>query len=100
MANTRSAAKRARQTEQRTLRNKSVLTGLKRRQKRFLAAVAASDKAKADTEMQALVSDLDKAAKRGVVHQNLANRGKSRASKVLSTIGPSKAALPSPQKSA
>jgi ribosomal protein S20 len=42
--------------------------------------------------MQALASDLDKAAKRGVVHQNLANRRKSRASKVLSTIGPSKAA--------
>jgi len=91
MANTRSAAKRARQTEQRTLRNKSVLSGLKHRQKRFLAAVAASDRAKAEIEMQALASDLDKAAKRGVVHRNLANRRKSRASKLLSTIGSSKA---------
>jgi len=98
MANTRSAAKRARQTEQRTLRNKGVLTGLKHRQKRFLAAIAASDKTKAQAEMQALASDLDKAAKRGVVHQNLANRRKSRASKVLSALEPSKA-LPSPQKS-
>jgi small subunit ribosomal protein S20 len=91
MANTRSAAKRARQTAQRTLRNKSVLTGLKRRQKKFLAAVVASDKVKAELEMQALASELDKAAKRGVVHQNLANRRKSRAAKVLSATGASKA---------
>jgi small subunit ribosomal protein S20 len=90
MANTRSAAKRARQTEQRTLRNKSILTGLKRQQKKLLIAVAASDKAKAEIELKALASDLDKAAKRGAVHQNLANRRKSRASKVVSGIGSSK----------
>jgi small subunit ribosomal protein S20 len=87
MANTRSAAKRARQTEQRTLRNKSILTGLKGRQRGFLAAIAASDKAKAETELKALASELDKAAKRGVVHQNLANRRKSRAAKIAATIG-------------
>jgi small subunit ribosomal protein S20 len=86
MANTRSAAKRARQTQQRTLRNKSVLTALKRQQKRLLTAVAASDRIKAEIELRALASDLDKAAKRGVVHQNLANRRKSRAAKVVSTI--------------
>jgi small subunit ribosomal protein S20 len=86
MANTRSAAKRARQTERRTLRNKSVLTGLKGRQKSFLVAVAASDHAKAQTELKALASELDKAAKRGVVHQNLANRRKSRAAKAVSAL--------------
>jgi small subunit ribosomal protein S20 len=86
MANSRSAAKRARQTQQRTLRNKSVLTALKRQQKRLLTAVAASDRIKAEIELRALASDLDKAAKRGVVHQNLANRRKSRAAKVISTI--------------
>jgi small subunit ribosomal protein S20 len=91
MANTRSAAKRARQTEQRTLRNKSVLTGLKRQRKGLLTAVAASDRAKAEIELRALASELDKAAKRGVVHQNLANRRKSRAAKAVSAIGePSK----------
>jgi small subunit ribosomal protein S20 len=87
MANTRSAAKRARQISRRTLRNKSILTGLKRRQKRFLGAVAAKDKAKTETELQALTSDLDKAAKRGIVHQNLANRRKSRAAKAASALG-------------
>jgi small subunit ribosomal protein S20 len=86
MANTRSAAKRARQTEQRTLRNKSVLTGLKGQQKRLLNAVASNDRAKAEIELRALKSGLDKAAKRGVVHQNLAKRRKSKAAKIVSAI--------------
>ncbi len=81
MANTRSAAKRARQTTQRTLRNKSVLTGLKGQQKKLTAAVASGDSAKAQVELNILASRLDKAAKRGIVHKNLANRRKSRAAK-------------------
>ncbi|HKM57628.1 MAG TPA: 30S ribosomal protein S20 [Chthoniobacterales bacterium] len=83
MANTKSAAKRARQTAQRTLRNKSVLTGLKRQQKKLHAAVASGDSAKARVELNLLSSSLDKAAKRGIVHQNLAARRKSRASKAV-----------------
>ncbi len=54
MANTRSAAKRKRQTEQRTPLNKSVLTGLKGQQKRLTAAVASGDKAKAQVELNVL----------------------------------------------
>ena len=90
MANTRSAAKRARQTERSTLRNKSILSGLKHRQKRFLNAVAASDRSQAESELKGLASELDKAAKRGVVHQNLANRRKSKAARAVSAIGSSK----------
>lgn len=83
MANTRSAAKRARQAERRTLRNKSVLTGLKRQQKRLAEAVASGDQAKAQIALNMLASRLDKAAKRGIVHRNLANRRKGRAAKLL-----------------
>lgn len=83
MANTRSAAKRARQAERRTLRNKSVLTGLKRQQKRLAEAVASGDRAKAQIALNVLASRLDKAAKRGIVHRNLSNRRKSRAAKLL-----------------
>jgi small subunit ribosomal protein S20 len=86
MANTKSAAKRARQTEQRKLRNKSVLTGLKRQQKKLAVALSSGDRAKAQTELSALASTLDKAAKRGVVHKNLADRRKSRAAKGLAGI--------------
>jgi small subunit ribosomal protein S20 len=91
MANTRSAGKRARQTTQRTLRNKSVLTGIKGQQKKLSAAVASNDGAKAQQELNILASRLDKAAKRGIVHKNLANRRKSRAAKVVAAVGPAKA---------
>jgi len=91
MANTRSASKRKRQTDQRTVLNRSVLTGLKGQQKRLTAAIAADDKAKAQAELDGLASRLDKAAKRGIVHQNLANRRKSRAAKIVAAIGARKA---------
>ena len=87
MANTRSASKRARQTTQRTLRNKSVLTGLKGQQKKLNVAVASGDSAKAQAESILLASRLDKAAKRGIVHKNLANRRKSRAAKAAASVG-------------
>jgi small subunit ribosomal protein S20 len=91
MANTRSASKRKRQTEQRTVLNKSVLTGLKGQQKRLTTAIASGDKSKAQVELNILASRLDKAAKRGIVHQNLANRRKSRAAKGVGAVGASKA---------
>jgi small subunit ribosomal protein S20 len=90
MANTRSAAKRARQTAQRTLRNKSILTGLKRQQRKLAVAIASGDGAKAKAELHLLASRLDKAAKRGVVHKNLANRRKSKAAKKVEAVGPKK----------
>jgi small subunit ribosomal protein S20 len=79
MANTRSAAKRARQTGARTLENKTVLTGIKSQQKKLNAAIAGGDKSKIAAELSVLASRLDKAAKRGVVHKNFADRRKSRA---------------------
>ena len=93
MANTKSAAKRARQTETRKLRNKSVLTGIKREQKKLAAALASGDKAKAQTELSAFSATLDKAAKRGVVHRNLADRRKGRAAKALLGLPPGKGSL-------
>ena len=86
MANTRSAAKRARQTEQRKLRNKSVLTGIKHQQKKLAIALLSGDKAKTQTELNVLSSTLDKAAKRGMVHKNLASRRKSRAAKAVAGV--------------
>ena len=79
MANTRSAAKRARQTGARSLQNKSVHTGIKSQQKKLSAAMAGGDKSKIDAELAVFASRLDKAAKRGVIHKNYAARRKSRA---------------------
>lgn len=76
MANTKSAGKRARQTTRRTLRNRSILTGLRRMTKR-----ATGETAKDEKSLRGLMSAVDKAAKRGVIHRNAANRRKARLNK-------------------
>ena len=78
MANTKSAAKRARQTVKRSLRNRSVVTGLRTMQK----SVRSTQTASVD-QIRALVSAIDKAAKRGIIHENAANRRKGRLNKAL-----------------
>jgi small subunit ribosomal protein S20 len=87
MANTRSAAKRARQTQVRTLRNRSILSGIKSQQKKLSVAIASGDANRVAVEFAAFNSRLDKAAQRGVIHKNLANRRKSRAAKHLVATG-------------
>jgi small subunit ribosomal protein S20 len=63
------------------LRNKSILTGIRSQQKRLDAAIASGDGTKVQEELRLLSSRLDKAAKRQVVHKNLASRRKSRAAR-------------------
>ncbi len=76
MANTKSAAKRARQTARRTLRNRSVLSRLRRMTKRAASATSGEG-----NSVRELISAVDKAAKRGVIHRNAANRRKARLNK-------------------
>jgi small subunit ribosomal protein S20 len=78
MANTKSAAKRARQTVRRSLRNRSVVTHLRTLHKR----ARSSDKPDAN-HIHLLISSIDKAAKRGIIHRNAANRRKARLNKLL-----------------
>ena len=73
MANTKSASKRARQTAVRSLRNRSVLTRLRKMHK----TVAGAEQKDA-ASVRSLVSAVDKAAKRGIIHRNAAGRYKSR----------------------
>ena len=77
MANTKSAGKRARQTVLRSLRNRSVLTRLRKMNK----ALASNTGAKDQKAERALISAVDKAAKRGIIHRNAANRRKARLNK-------------------
>lgn len=79
MANTKSAAKRARQTNHRSLRNRHVLTRLRTLQKRASGAAAKPNA----NEVRSLISEIDKAAKRGIIHKNAANRRKARLNKLL-----------------
>jgi small subunit ribosomal protein S20 len=80
MANTKSASKRARQTTIRSLRNRRVLTRLRKMQK-GISATGSKPEAK---DVHAMISEIDKAAKRGIIHRNAAKRRKARLSKSLS----------------
>lgn len=72
MANTKSAAKRARQTQRRTLQNRRVISRLRTLGKNAHAANAQT------ADLTSLFSAIDKAAKRGIIHRNAANRRKAR----------------------
>jgi small subunit ribosomal protein S20 len=87
MANTKSAAKRARQTERRTTVNRRALTGVKNQLKKFRSVIGGTDKAAAKAAAEEFVSTIDKAAKAGRVHRNAANRHKSAINKALATLG-------------
>jgi small subunit ribosomal protein S20 len=78
MANTKSAAKRARQTLKRSLRNRSVVTRLRTIQKQ-----ARSSEVSNLDEIRGVISAIDKAAKRGIIHRNAANRRKAQLNKTL-----------------
>lgn len=78
MANTKSGAKRSRQTLRRAARNRSVKTHLRGLQKRIRSAPERT----AD-QIRAAISAIDKAAKNGIIHRNAANRRKARLNKAL-----------------
>ncbi len=86
MANTKSAAKRARQTVRKTLHNQRALTAVKNRLKTVRTAVTGTDKAAATTAAQAFISTIDKAVKTGRVHRNSAARHKSALNKALAKL--------------
>ena len=87
MANTRSASKRARQTTKRSLRNRTVITRLRGMQK---GGSAAGGKPEAK-DVRAMISAIDKAAKRGIIHKNAAKRRKARLNKSLGQSPPTAA---------
>lgn len=77
MANHKSALKRAGQNERRRLRNKAVQTRVKNVVKDVRLAVA-QDAENAVEQLNAAKSAIDKAAKKGVLHQKTASRKISR----------------------
>lgn len=76
MANTRSAEKQRRQAERRNERNRAAKSTLRTALKRARAAITGGDADK-DT-LAAGFSAVDKAAKRGIIKTNTADRYKSR----------------------
>ncbi|PTX99371.1 30S ribosomal protein S20 [Verrucomicrobia bacterium LW23] len=83
MANTRSAAKQARVSKRRRVINVAVKKVIRASEKSIRALVKSGkpeDAVKAFPEFQA---QMDKAAKKGVIHKNTADRHKSRVAQLL-----------------
>ena len=90
MAHHASAQKQMRQSQKRRARNRTNLSQLKTQVKRLRAAIAEGNAEAAQKLLPATVGEIDKAAKKGVVHDNAASRYKSRLSRKVSALGAAK----------
>ncbi len=81
MPNIKSAIKRVSVTEHKTMRNKMVKTATKTAVKKFDAAVA--EKSANATMLSTASAAVDKAAAKGVISKNAANRQKARMAREL-----------------
>jgi small subunit ribosomal protein S20 len=84
MPNNASAKKRMRQEQKRRLHNRMVKSVVKTEITKARQAIATGSDAEA--AVRAAVSELDRAAKKGVIHRNNAARRKSRLMKRLNTL--------------
>ena len=78
MAHHASALKQMRQGVKRNERNRANLSHLKTQVKKLRAAIAKGDAGEAKKALSETVGAIDKAAKKGIVHDNAASRYKSR----------------------
>lgn len=83
MPNTKSAKKRIFTSAKAKLRNKTRKTAIKTAEKKFRAAVAEGDRAKAQGLLSEVFAKLDKAVKVGSIHKNKSSRKKSRLTELL-----------------
>ena len=81
MANTKSAEKRNRQSEKRRVSNRGAKSRLKSSLKTSRGAVVETKGDAAKALLATGFSEIDKAAKKGVIKKNTANRYKSRLAK-------------------
>jgi small subunit ribosomal protein S20 len=86
MANIKSAIKRIKKTEARTMRNKAVRTRTRTATRAAVEAIGAGNAGTAAEAVRQAISVIDRAAKKGVIHRNAAARRKSRLAKQLAQI--------------
>lgn len=82
----KSAEKRARQAEKRRRRNVAQRSRIKTFTKRANEELKKKDKEKAGKALSELISTLDKATQKGIIHKNTAARRKSRMSKKINAL--------------
>ncbi len=78
MANIKSAKKRIKVTQAKTMRNTMLKSSLKTTIKKFEAVIAAKDTANAQESFKTVARALDMAASKGIIHKNKAAKKKSR----------------------
>ena len=78
MANIKFAKKRIEVIDKKTLRNKMIKSKVKTVIKKVEAAIAAGDKEAAQANLLVAISEINKAASKGVYHKNNASRKVSR----------------------
>ena len=90
MARHASALKQGRQSIKRRARNRQNLSQLKTQVKKLRAAIAEGDAQTAKSLLSGPVGQIDKAAKKGVIHDNAAARYKSRLTRKVSSLAAAK----------
>ena len=86
MANIKSAKKRILVTETKTARNKAIESRVKTYVKKVETAVAENNKEAASAALLEAISEINKAASKGVYHKNTAARKVSRLTKAVNKI--------------
>ena len=86
MPNIKSAKKRVKVIETKTLRNKMIKSALKTYIKKFDVTAANGDKAAADAAFKLAVKKIDQAVSKGVIKKNTASRKKSQLAQKLNSV--------------
>jgi len=86
LANTAQARKRIRQAEKNRLQNTSMRSAMRTACKKVVKALAGGEKAQAETAYKAAVPELDRMARKGIIHKNKAARQKSRLNRQLKAM--------------
>lgn len=86
MANIKSAKKRIKVIETKTLRNKIIKSALKTTIKKFETALADGNSENSKAAFVSATKSLDMAASKGVIHKNKAARTKSRLAAKLNAL--------------
>ena len=84
MPRRRTSVKKTRADKKKHQRNLTIKQQLKRSMKKFLALLSAKNVSEAKELLKKIFSQLDKAAKKQVIHSSTASRKKSRLAKRLS----------------
>lgn len=86
MANIKSAKKRILVTEIRTAKNKAIKSKVKTYIKKVELAITQGDKAAANEALTVAISEISKAASKGIFHKNTAARKVSRLTKAVNEM--------------